>query len=404
MQYRINQKTGERISVLGAGCMRLHKDEREAEKHVRYLIEKGVNYFDTAYSYGDSEEKLGRILAKDGLRERVKIATKLPHYFVRKGADFDGYFDTQRERLQTDHIDYYMVHMLPNLASWERLVDLGLMAWVEEKRNRGQIGQFGFSFHGSCGEFKALIDAYDWDFCMIQYNYYDVNFQAGREGLLYAAERGMPVFVMEPLRGGMLVNKLPEAAKQIWAAAPGEQSAAERGLRWVWDHPQVLSVLSGMGTMEMVVENVRVASEAAAETLTAEDLARYEAVSAAIRGGTRVACTHCGYCVPCPFGVDIPLCFSYLNETRQGRYRAMGWYAATMEGHKASLCTGCGKCEPLCPQEISIREKLAEATRVLEGFPYGILRVVVRWVLKHKKVQAFAVWLLNAVGRRRVAD
>ena len=386
MQYRKNPKTGEDISLLAYGCMRFPRDERETERQIRYAIDQGINYFDTAYMYGASEATLGRILAKDNLRAKVKIATKLPHYLGKKQEDFDRIFQTQLRRLQTDHIEYYMIHMLPALATWERLVHIGIIDWLTKKKKSGEISQIGFSFHGPESEFIALIDAWDWDFCMIQYNYYDINFQAGRRGLEYAAGKGIPLMIMEPLRGGTLVHKLPPKAKQIWDEAPEQRSAAEWGLRWVFNHPQVLTALSGMSTMEMIEENVRVAKETLPGSLTEEELTRYNQVREAIQAGTKVSCTGCGYCMPCPFGVDIPLNLTCLNETVfQGKLRALTWYIATTTDCNASLCTQCGKCEKLCPQEIKIQEKLAQTVRELEGFPYKPLRFLARKRLQRKR-------------------
>ncbi|MCL2842283.1 MAG: aldo/keto reductase [Oscillospiraceae bacterium] len=386
MQYRIDPKTGKQVSLLAFGYMRSHKDLAEAERHVRYAIEQGVNYFDTAYVYPGSEAKLGTILAKDGLRARVNIATKLPYYLVRKREDFDKLFNTQLERLQTDYIDYYMVHMLPSPQSWRRLCDLGIIEWVQAKQAEGKIRQFGFSFHGTGPDFQVLIDAFDWDFTMIQYNYYDVNFQAGRQGLYYAAERGIPVMVMEPLRGGTLVHKLPPDAKAVWDNAPGEETPAAWALRWVFDHPEVLTALSGMGIMEMVEENVRVASKAQPNSLTAEEQTYFDRARTAIQKATKVPCTSCGYCMPCPAGVDIPLCFNSLNDTvLNGRWKTQYWYVATAEGHNAARCIHCGKCEPLCPQGIPIQEKLGQVERELERFPYRPMRLFVRRILKNQK-------------------
>jgi len=385
MKYRTDPKSGRQISALGFGCLRLHKSQAEVERQIRYAIDQGVNFFDTAYSYSGSEAALGKALSKDGLRERVNIATKLSHYYVKKREDFDRLFQTQLKRLQTDHVEYYMVHMLPNLQTWKSLCELGLLEWVEEKQKTGQIGQFGFSFHGTGPDFLALIDAWDWDFCLIQYNYYDVNQQAGRQGLDYAAARGIPVMVMEPLRGGMLVERLPKAAADLWADAPGGRTRAEWALRWVLDHPQVLTVLSGMGTMAMVEENVRVAAAWEPGTLSVEELARFDQARELIRAATKVACTACGYCMPCPRGVDIPTCLNSLNDTvLLGRWRSQFWYVSTTEGHNASLCNRCGLCEPLCPQAIPIRETLGQVVRFLERPPYKFMRFVARRKLKNQ--------------------
>lgn len=383
MQYRINQKNQEKISALGFGCMRFNKDEHEVERHVRTAIENGINYFDTAYLYSGNEAVLGRVLAKDGLRDKVNIATKLPQYMVRKTEDIEKMFKTELERLKTDRIDYYLMHMLSSSENWHRLEQLGIVEWIAEKKRLGQIRNIGFSFHGAQPEFMKIIDAYDWDFCMIQFNYLDENYQAGKAGLEYAAEKGIPVIVMEPLRGGTLVNSLPPQAKAIWDNAPVKRSYADWGLRWVLNHPQVLCVLSGMGTQAMVEENIRIASESEADSLTEAELQLYELAKKKIREATKVSCTGCGYCMPCPKGVDIALCFGNLNNTvTRGRMVSMYWHIVTTKGHNASLCVKCGKCESHCPQNIPIIEKLEQTKKELESFPYKPMKFVVGKVMK----------------------
>lgn len=383
MQYRVNSRNNEKISALGFGCMRFHKEEAEVEKQIRAAIDGGVNYFDTAYMYPNSEAILGRILAKDGLRDKVNIATKMPHYLVKKQTDFDKYFSTELARLQTDHVDYYLLHMLSNLDGFKRLCRLGLAQWVKEKKKSGAIRNIGFSFHGVLKEFKDILDAYDWDFCMIQFNYLDEFVQAGIEGLRYAGEKEIPVMVMEPLRGGTLVQKLPPQARKMWEEAAVQRSPADWGLRWVLNHPQVLCVLSGMGTQEMVCENIATASDARAEALTEADLELYEKVRTEIRNATKVGCTGCGYCMPCPAGVNIPMCFSSLNDTViNGRIMSKYWYILMNDEHGASRCVQCGKCEKHCPQSIPIREKIRQVQKELEGFPYKPMRFVVKRVLK----------------------
>ena len=385
MQYRTNPKNGDKISALGFGCMRFHKNAQETEKQIRYAIENGVNYFDTAYLYPNSETTLGRILAKDGLRDKVKIATKLPQYVAKKASDFDKYFNTELERLQTDRIDYYLLHMLTDLKSLKRLIDLGVFEWAEEKKRSGQIINFGFSFHGIQSEFLAIIDEYDWDFCMIQFNYLDEFNQAGKVGLEYAASKGMPVMIMEPLRGGTLVNNIPPAAADVFNNSPTKRTYADWGLRWVLNHPQVLCVLSGMGTQEMVEENIKTVISAEPNSLTEAELKMYSEVCEQIRKSTKVNCTGCGYCVPCPKGVDIPTCFSSLNDiVNKGKMGALMFYILMTNEHNASLCIQCGKCESHCPQSIPIREKLTQVQNELEKFPYKPMRFIIKKVFNRK--------------------
>ncbi len=371
MEYRVNIKNKDEISALAFGCLRFHKDEKEVEKQIRFAIENGVNYFDTAYTYGKSEEILGKILAKDNLREKVKIATKLPHYFVKKYENFDKYFYTQLERLQTKKIDYYLMHMLASIDNLTYLLDLGLVDWVNEKKDKGEIVNIGFSFHGTNKDFRKIIDTYDWDFCMIQFNYFDEFNQAGIDGLHYAGSKGIPVMIMEPLRGGSLVNTLPKEASNIWDNAPIKRTYADWGLRWVLNHKEVLTVLSGMGTEEMVKENIETVSTAYVNSLSEEELKLYEEVRDEILKGTKVNCTGCGYCIPCPQGVNIPMCFNSLNDTvLKGKMLSLFWYIVMVKEGNASKCVKCGKCEKKCPQNIPIIEKLNETTKELEKFPY----------------------------------
>lgn len=378
MRYRINPRNGDELSVLSFGCMRFAKDEAEVEREIIYAIERGINYFDTAYIYPKSEATLGRILAQ-GYRDRVKIASKLPPYLVKRTEDFEKIFQKQLSRLQTDRIDYYLIHMLPDVKEWNRLVKLGICEWLAEKRAAGQIINLGFSYHGGLPVFKKLIDVGDWEFCLLQFNYLDENNQAGREGLLYASERNIPVMVMEPLRGGKLVRDLPPAALKVWEQAEPQRSAAEWALRWVWHHPQVLTVLSGMNSQAMLEENIRMANEATAGVLTAEELALYEEVKGIIRSTIRVPCTGCNYCMPCPQGVDIPLCFNCYNETAlDHKMKARFYYIFRANHHEASRCKQCGKCEKHCPQQIAISAELANATRQLESFPYRPMRSIIK--------------------------
>jgi predicted aldo/keto reductase-like oxidoreductase len=363
--------------------MRFPKDEQEAARQVAYAIDQGVNYFDTAYIYSGNEAVLGRILAKDGYRDRVKIATKIPPYIVRKYEDLEKIFRTQLTRLQTDHIDYYFIHMLTDVKIWDRLKDLGILQWLEEKRRAGQIVNTGFSYHGGRDAFVQLVDAHDWDFCMIQYNFLDENNQAGKSGLQYAAAKGMPVMIMEPLRGGKLISALPKEVYALWENAHVKRTPAEWALRWVWDHPEATVVLSGMNTQAMLEENIRIASEVEAHSFTDPDYALFEQVRELLRKAIQIPCTGCGYCLPCPKGVDIPSCFSSYNDIAiVGKARAVKNYlmqTGMRPGSAAAAqCVQCGQCETHCPQSIPIRDSLKMTSRALEGFYFKPLQVLLR--------------------------
>lgn len=380
MKYRVNPKNGDKLSALGFGCMRFPRDEKETARLVRSAIENGVNYFDTAYIYPNNEAMLGRALPSE-YREEVKIATKLPPYLVRKREDFDKIFNTQLERLKTNYIDYYFMHMLLSIDEWNRLVSLGVLDFIDEKKKNGQIKNVGFSYHGGFDEFKKIADAYAWEFCMLQCNYFDVNSQTGIKGVEYAAGKGIPVMIMEPLRGGTLADrkKMPGKALAVFDEAAVKRSPAEWALRWVWNHPAVLTVLSGMNTQEMLDENIKTASDAESEALTDGELQMFDRAREAILENTYVGCTGCGYCVPCPAGVDIPLCFTCYNDSKlEGRLRAKFYYIMRTNGRNASLCTKCGKCEKHCPQGIKIRDELAAVEKAFGGFPYSAGRKLVR--------------------------
>lgn len=375
MQYRSNKKN-HAISILGYGCMRFTKkgnkiDIDKAEKELMLAFSQGVNYFDTAYIYGGSEAALGEIVERNGIRDQISIATKLPHYMVRSPEHAEKIFQEELSRLRTDYVDYYLMHMLNDVNSWKKLVDMGLEEWIKKKLAEGQIRNVGFSFHGSAAHFQEVLEAYPWDFCQIQYNYLDENTQAGRTGLQSAASKGIPVIIMEPLRGGRLVNNLPKAAQEALDADPKHRSAAELGLRWLWNQPEVTCVLSGMNSLEMVEENIRVASEAAVGEFTAEDEALIDTIRRAFMDSGRINCTGCGYCQPCPSGVNIPQAFqSYNAVDLEGKGKAASGYfqvtAMRSEPAVASLCIGCGKCEQHCPQHLPIREHLKEVERTFE--------------------------------------
>ena len=393
MQYRTNPKNGDSLSALGFGCMRFTKrgaaiDQEKADREMSLALERGVNYFDTAYIYPGSEVCLGKFIAAHQCRDRVRIATKLPQYRINRPGDVEKYFAEELERLGTDYVDYYLMHMLNDAKSWERLCGLGIREWIAEKKTAGQIRNIGFSFHGGTLQFKALVDAFDWDFCQIQFNYMDERSQAGIDGLDYAHEKGLPVIIMEPLRGGKLAGDLPQGAKRVFDAATPKRSPADWGLRWVWNHPQVTVVLSGMNDVAQVEENCRIASESLPDALTPTELTVYDKALAAIREGTKVGCTGCGYCQPCPRGVDIPTCFSAYNDSySEGLATGMREYLMCTTLRKvrsnAGLCVKCGKCEQHCPQHIDIRNQLDGVKKRLEGPVYKVAAWVVPKVLKY---------------------
>lgn len=383
MQYRPGAG-GDMLSVLGFGCMRFTKkgggiDLEKAGRELMCAIDGGVNYLDTAYIYPGSEVAVGKILEKYNARDRVYIATKLPQYLIKSRAGVERTFREELSRLRTDHIDYYLMHMITDVASWHKLESLGIREWIAEKKQAGEIRHIGFSFHGNTDMFLQILNAYDWDFCQIQYNYMDEHSQAGRRGLEAAQAKGIPVIIMEPLRGGRLVNLLPKAAQAHIAAHPRKWSAAQWALNWLWDQTGVTCVLSGMNSVEMVEENLRAACASRPDSLTEDDFALIDALRQEINASVRVGCTGCGYCMPCPQGVDIPGSFRCLNEIAiDGRSKATKEYWQVTAVRKvpgsASRCIGCGKCERHCPQQLPIREMLKVAAKELETPFYKIGR------------------------------
>ena len=388
MQYRKDKK-GNQLSILGYGCMRFTKngssiDLEKAEQELMYGISHGINYLDTAYVYPGNEEAVGKILAKNHCREEINLATKLPHYLIKTRAGAEKKFQEELQRLQTDYIDYYLMHMLNDCRTWEKLVQIGIQDWIEEKKKSGVIRNIGFSYHGNSENFRALLDAYDWDFCQIQYNYLDEHAQAGREGLEYAGEKGIPVIIMEPLRGGRLVNHLPQGARECIAKSDTFHTPAELALRWLWDQPQVTCVLSGMNSIDMVKENIRIAETAEPNQFGEQEQALIAQVREEIQKKMKVPCTGCGYCMPCPQHVDIPMAFHCYNlRYAEGKHSGMWEYvqstAMRRDTTSASQCIGCGKCERHCPQGIQIREKLKEAVRELETPKYRVIKCAVKW-------------------------
>lgn len=371
MLYRRMNKVTTDLSILGFGCMRLpvtkdgHIDEKQATEMLRYAIDRGVNYVDTAYPYhnGDSEPFVGRAL-QGGYREKVNLATKLPSWLIKSREDMDRYLDEQLMKLQTDHIDFYLVHGLMK-PFWDSLRPLGITDFLDDAIADGRIKYAGFSFHDELALFKEIVDAYDWTFCQIQYNFMDEQYQAGTEGLKYAASKGLGVVVMEPLRGGMLTKNIP-SINQIWKKAPVQRSLSDWALRWVWNPPEVTVVLSGMSSFEQVQQNVAYAEHGFSDSLSQEELSLFGEAEAEYRKRITVPCTGCRYCMPCSSNISIPECFEMYNQGRMfdAKDVASTNYNIVLGGMFggspgfASQCQECGECEEKCPQGIPIREYL----------------------------------------------
>lgn len=392
MQYRKN-KHGENVSILGYGCMRFTTkagriDIDKAEKEILAAVEAGVNYFDTAYIYTGSEAALGEIVERTGIRSKINIATKLPQYLISNSAAIDKYFAEELSRLRTNYVDYYLMHHLTDFSQWEKLKAIGIEDWIAKRKASGEIRNIGFSFHGTTEMFQKILNDYDWDFCMIQYNYLDEVTQAGKDGLKAAAAKGIPVWIMEPLRGGKLVNLLPESAKKMIASHPHGWSAAEWGFRWLYNQSEVTCVLSGMNSLEMVQENARIASDAPAGHFTQDDFDFISKIIAEIKRTEKVGCTGCRYCMPCPKGIDIPGIFRGWNlmysETKISGMK--DYFQTTLlrkDSSPATACIGCGKCEKHCPQEIPIREMLKKADKDLRPwFVKPVMSIAKKYMLR----------------------
>jgi predicted aldo/keto reductase-like oxidoreductase len=371
MQYREDKISGNKLSILGLGCMRFPISMAETERLILTATDGGVNYFDTAYIYPNSEETLGTILKKYGKRQDVFIATKLPLIMCKGPGDFDRFFDKELERLKTGYIDYYLMHMVTSLEQWEKFCRWGIESWIAGKKKSGRIRQAGFSFHGPQGEFLKVLGAYQWDFCQIQYNYSDENYQAGKTGLKAAAGKNMPVMIMEPLLGGKLAGGLPKEAARLFAKADPSLSPAAWGLRWLWNQSEVTCVLSGMSNAAQMEDNLRSAGKAG--PLTGDELAVYAEVTALFYKAYRIKCTGCNYCMPCPNGVNIPGCFAAYNTSfAQNFVIGMQQFitsAAMMSSRPRSprLCSECGICESRCPQHLPIRRALKQAAGRMES-------------------------------------
>jgi predicted aldo/keto reductase-like oxidoreductase len=376
MQYRKFGKFDIEVSALGFGCMRLPLladgsiDEPESIRLVRDSIDRGLNYVDTAYPYhGGKSELLVAKALKDGYREKVFLATKCPVWNVKTPEDFDRLLNEQLGKLETDHIDMYMLHAVSG-DRWKELQELNAFEFLQKAKADGRIRYAGFSFHDNVTVFKEMIDAHDWDFCQIQYNYMDQTNQAGTEGLRYAAAKEIAVIVMEPLLGGKLAKPAPKAVQKIWDSASFRRSPAAWALSWLWDQPEVALLLSGMNAQDQLDENLEVAEYATPGFLTDDERALVEKARVAFEELAAVPCTGCEYCMPCPFGVDIPGIFRTYNQAViYDDFKGSGAHYRNNfpESEKATNCTACGACEAVCPQKIQIIEKLKEAHTALMG-------------------------------------
>jgi predicted aldo/keto reductase-like oxidoreductase len=397
LQYRTVPKNGDKLSALGFGCMRLPQkrgkiDEERAIGQIRYAIDHGVNYVDTAppYHAGESERLLGKALL-GGYREKVKLATKLSHFMLQKPEDMDKMLSMQLSKLQTDHIDYYLLHSL-DAHVWSKLQGFNVLKFLEKAKKDGKIVNMGFSFHGSRQTFKEIIGANDWTMCQMQYNFLDENLQAGTEGLQYAASKNLAVMIMEPLRGGALAGKQPKEVQQIYDGTRTGRTPAEWALRWVWNHPEVTVVLSGMNDEKQVEENIKTAENALPGSLSPEDLAVMGKVASSYRRLMKVPCTGCAYCMPCPNGVNIPSNFNIYNQYNMfdNKLYTRGMYAVMLKGilhgapADASLCKNCGACTKKCPQHIAIPDELKTVNSSLGGLRTKVMMPIIKRMAKRQ--------------------
>ena len=370
VQKRRLGKPNQDVSLLGFGCMRLptlpgsEVDEAEAIRIIRYGIDNGINYVDTAYNYhgGKSEVVLGKAL-QDGYREKVFIADKLPMWMVKESEDCERILNEQLERLNVDYIDFYLLHAL-NRETWHQAKKLNVLEFIEKAKQDGRIRHVGFSFHDELSAFKEIVDGYDWEFCQIQYNYMDEDYQAGKEGLKYAADKGLGVIIMEPLRGGSLVKNIPPQVQEVFDQAPEKRTAAAWAFRWLANQPEVSLILSGMGTLDQVQENINTLDSALPNALSEAELAVIEKAKAAFLERIQILCTDCRYCLPCPQGVAIPRVFRLFNDASvYNAFDSMRWQYENMikKAEDAGRCIACGQCEEVCPQQLNIIETLERA-------------------------------------------
>ena len=390
MQYRLIKKTGDEISPLGFGAMRLPlkngKINRElAKEQIYHAIDSGINFIDTAYLYGDSETFLGEVLQGE-YKDKVKLCTKLPSINVRKYGDMEKILDEQLKRLQRDSIDYYLIHAV-DLKTMNRLLKRDLLNFISKAKSEGKIRHIGFSYHGPKEEFETVLDCYDWDVVMVQYNYFDEHVQASMEGIEYAASKGIGVFVMEPLKGGILAGKMPKEAEEVFKKANPDKSNAQWALEWVLNNRNVTCVLSGMNSIEQIDENIAIADRITPLSLSFEEMETIEYVKRVLRNSLKINCSTCGYCTPCPQGVNIPECMKIYNEKYLFGHKGLinqslidyFQYVCGVMGNtgNAGLCNGCGKCLRKCPQKLDI---IAELKKVKKEFEFPGMKYVLIFI------------------------
>ncbi|MEG1642161.1 MAG: aldo/keto reductase [Synergistaceae bacterium] len=400
MQYREIKKTGEKLSLLGFGCMRFQTklsgkqysrliDIEKAKKQIFHAIDLGINYLDTAYPYhfGASESFLGEHILCTPYRQKINIATKLPCYLINDKKSIEKYFLAQLKKLNVECIDYYLLHAI-ELRTYEKMKSFGIIEFMNKIKKEGKIRNIGFSFHGAKDEFNKIIDDYDWDFTQVQYNLLDEQFQAGIDGIKYASSKDMGVIIMEPLRGGSLVSKIPQEVKNIYVSAKEQRTPAEWALKWIADKPEITMILSGMNTMEQIDENCKILSTSYPNSMTEEENKKTTEVKKAYEKLLKVRCTECSYCMPCPAGINIPATFKnynsyYLFSKSRAKMQHMiysGFRTADGKAHWVNSCINCGKCEKVCPQKIEIRKELKSAGKVLENYFYKTLAGIIRTI------------------------
>lgn len=406
MQYRTMPNSDEKLSALGYGCMRLPApkgkkvtifssiDKERAAKQIRYAIDQGVNYLDTAYPYhgGTSEKFLGEYVLKDGYREKVNIATKLPCMTINKKEKLEETFNKQLQNLQVDYFDYYLLHSLTGI-SWDKMLSLGIIEFMDKIRKEGKVRHMGFSFHDSKEEFIRIVDGYNWEFAMVQFNILDEYAQASIEGIKYAHSKGLGIIAMEPLRGGTLAGNIPNEAKKIYDNAPVKRTPADWALRWILNHPEITMVLSGMNNDEHINENIRITSEVSPNSLTENDLSIIDNFKKTYLKSMVVGCTGCAYCMPCPVGINIPSALLNLNtyhmssklEPKIMHMLSAGVQTKDGKPHWTNSCIKCGQCEKICPQGLKICETFKHVQKDLEGYGVKTLAKILRGIMNRRK-------------------